>query len=489
MRISQIVMTATSILAMSVSAHAAATQAEADSITQAIQKYLSSEQGVVTIALAGDAYDLTIDLAPLFAKVSEPGYGARISPSHIKLTPLGNGKWQVDQSEPITVLAKAKDLTEVEINVANAMQTGIFDEALSTFSSSKYEFKNLEFKQSITDALNKTRQYSTSTVEAVFGETQASLNATGGVDVTGQYTSTNAVASTRIGPKGAANTEGAISFSYKVDKTTSNSAITNFRTKDFLAIAAWFVAHPSKESITKNQSELRGLLKAAVPFFDTLETAGSSGKMSFTTQLGNLEIGALEFLVGLNGATSDGRLRERFSFTDLKLPTGVLPPWSTPLLPTSSTIDFTLSGFNANDPVLMILENFDFATDPPLKKEIGDQLLKATFPQRTMQMAISPGSIVAPTYKLEYDGNLVVNIGGLPSGNGKIKMEGFEKTLEALQQAAASDPSINQVIGPMMAIRGFSKTEGNALVWEIESTLAGGVLVNGIDITKMSASP
>jgi hypothetical protein len=114
------------------------------------------------------------------------------------------------------------------------------------------------------------------------------------------------------------------------------------------------------------------------------------------------------------------------------------------------------------------------------------QMLDTAFPNGAMLFQLNPGEIKSPTFTLGYEGSFNIVFAGKPNGKVVFKMDGFQKTIESLQKAAASDPSVNQIIGPLMAAQGFSKQKGKALVWAVEITAQGAILVNGIDVSKMA---
>ncbi len=481
MRSSHHFLAVASFIALSGTAYAAS-QDEANQIKAAFEKYLTAEPGVVTVAVVGDAYDLTLDFNPFITKVKQPEFAASISPQTFRIVPQGSGKWQVDQNQPVSVQVKAGSAFSIDYKINGLKFSGIFDEALAGFASNSYEATSLETLQNIVDPTNNTKQITKTSLSGFKGENKSTLSASGGIDFSGAYSTGNAASESTID-----SANGPFKIAYTTNSTTADYSGVNFRNRDFLALIAWFVARPSPEAIKKDQNELRTLVKAALPLFDSIKMTGKVGKVDVTTSVGSGSLSGADFAVDMNGLTKDGKLREAISLNGITLPDGILPPWSKPVLPTDVSIDFAVSGFNAADPIGLIIDNLDLSAQPPLKAGMEMQLLGMALPNGTFQIALNPGSIKSPTYELTYDGSVNVSLGGPPAGKGTLKMKGFDQTLQALQQAAASDPSVNQVIGPMMAARGFSKQEGDLLVWNIETTGQGGVLVNGIDVSKMGA--
>ncbi len=481
MRLRPLLLAAASLFALSNTAFAAS-QDEANQIKASFEKYLTAEPGVVSVAVVGDAYDVTLDFNPFAAKIKEPGFAGKMSKLTYRISPQGGGKWQVDQNQPFEFSLQAGPAFDLSYKIGAAKLSGLWDEALSGFATTTMDFSNFESDQTITDPTNNTKQLTKTKAAGFKGEQASTLNAKGGVDFKGTYSSGSTNSESTID-----TASGPFKFAYTAVSNTSDYSGTNLRQREILALMAWFVARPSPEAIKKDQSELRTLVKSALPMFDNVQASIKAGKVDITTTYGNGSLAGVDLAVDMNGLTTDGKIREAFKISGITLPDGILPPWSKPLLPTDASLDFVVSGFNAADPIGMIIDNMDLNTKPPLKQGMEMQLLGMALPKGTFQVALNPGSIKAATYEIIYDGTLNVSLGGPPSGKGALKMKGFDQTLQALQQAAASDPSINQVIGPMMAAKGFSKQEGDLLVWNLESTAQGGVLVNGIDVTKMGA--
>ncbi len=481
MRAQRHLLAAASFLALAGTSFAAS-QDEANQIKASFEKYLTAEPGVVTVAVVGDAYDVTLDFNPFVAKIKQPNFAGSMAKLTYRISPQGAGKWQVDQNQPLEFSLKAGPAFDLSYKVASAKLSGIWDEAFSGFATTTMDYSNFDSVQTINDPTNKTKQVTKTKAAGFKGDQTSTLNAKGGVDFKGTYSS------------GAANSDstfdtasGPFQLAYTTDASTSEYSGTNLRQREILSLIAWFVARPSPEAIKKDQNELRTLVKSALPLFDNIAASVKAGKVDVSTTYGKGSLSGVDLVVNMNGLTKDGKIREAFNLKGITLPDGILPPWSKPVLPTDVSLDFAVSGFNAADPIGMIVDNMDLNAEPPLKSGLEMQLLAMALPKGTFQVALNPGSIKSSSYEISYDGTLNVSLGGPPSGKGTLKMKGFDQTLQSLQQAAATDPSINQVIGPMMAAKGFSKQEGDLLVWNLESTPQGGVLVNGIDVTKMGA--
>ena len=81
------------VLISSTSSFAAATAEEAQRIQGVFQTYIGAEPGVLTVAPAGDAYDIIIDISPYLKKITLPGFTSKVDAIKIQATPNGDGTW------------------------------------------------------------------------------------------------------------------------------------------------------------------------------------------------------------------------------------------------------------------------------------------------------------------------------------------------------------------------------------------------------------
>ncbi len=479
MRTYPVLFTTVSFLASATAVFAAATQQEADRIKAGFEKVLSATPGLVTVMVAGEGYDVTLDVAPLIAKSSAK---MSVSPMHFKLMPLGNGKWQMDQNEPLSASIKQGDAFDMEYKLGVLQQTGVFDENVGWFVSGGFEVRDYTTTQSILDPATKVPTNSSSTIRLMKGTSTATPGKNGGLDVVGSYETTGFSANMEIPTPGSTSTT---KIDYSGRSPLSKYTATGLRTKELLELIAWFVAHPSEQAVKSGQAEMKTLFKAALPLWESVQSSSEIADIKIKTPYGDAAISAVNFIADVNGLTKDGKFREALEFKGVTIPTAAFPAWTHNLIPKDVSVDFTVTGFDAATVTALALDALDLNNTPPLPEALVPQLLTTALPTGKVNIALNPGSIVAPSYTLSYEGVLNAGPSGIPTGNAKLRMKGFDATLKAMQEAAATDPSVQQAIGPLMVIKGFAKIEGEELVWGIESNGSGGILVNGVDVTKM----
>jgi hypothetical protein len=80
-----------------------------------------------------------------------------------------------------------------------------------------------------------------------------------------------------------------------------------------------------------------------------------------------------------------------------------------------------------------------------------------------------------------------VNFAGLPTGTATIRMKGLDDVLAKVQAAATTDPNAQQAMGGLVAFKGFGKAEADgSMLWAVDMTQPGKVLVNGIDVSAIA---
>lgn len=460
---------------------AAATAEEAQRLTAALQAYLGSDSGVVSVTPSGDTYALKLDAAPLFAKIKEPGFSASLSPFEMTLTDQGGGKWQVDQDQAVTFSLKAGEAVDMSGQIGNLKGSGIFDEAMGGFTSSTSDFSDFSFAQTVVEKGMATKV--AYTMAKIHYET--ALTPSGdGADGTMKATMSG-LTETISAPAAADGSTPPMDFTIAVTDGSQDGTVKGLKPRATLDLMAWAVAHPSGEVIKAAQAELKDKLRAVLPLFANINATSTMNGVTVATMMGQVGIARLDVDVEANGIVDDGRLREKFSVSGLSLPQGLVPPFAADLVPSAFTIDFNLGDFNLAAPAKLVIDNFDLTKEPPLPPGVEQQLLQALLPKGAVTIGLGPSTVIAKLFDLGVEGSMIAGPMGTPSGEATVRLKGLDGVLTALQ---AAPPEMGmQQMGPMvMMAKGMAKTEADGtLTWKIENTQQGGILINGVDVTKM----
>ena len=156
----------------SLPALSAATAEGASQLTSTLQTYLGNDPGVVTVTVDGHSYLARIDFAPHFAKIKDPKVAVSLSPLELKITGQGGGKWQVEQDQALSFAFKVENAIDLKGSANSIKGSGIFDEALSGFSSYSSDMDKFAFQQTVTDGAALTEV--TYTIESTHTESAAS---------------------------------------------------------------------------------------------------------------------------------------------------------------------------------------------------------------------------------------------------------------------------------------------------------------------------
>jgi hypothetical protein len=473
-------------LASSTSAFAAATAEEAARIQATFQSYLGSEPGVVTVTPAGEGYDVALDPAPYFKKVTTPDFKASADPYRFNATPKGNGQWAVTSNGPYKISTSVPNIFSFDFAAANIQWSGTYSDALLAFLDQKVDASGITMSQVNIDPTSKMKTSSVTAVEKMSAVLSSKDAGNGTLDGTSTYEMSGVISSSTMeAPPG--DTSG-IGFAYVANAeragfTTNSKGMT---TKPLLELLAFFVARPSKELLVKDQQQLKDKLTSALPVFATIDGSGSYQNVVIDTGLGKFQLGNLGGSVNMNGVTKTGRFAESIDVNNFKLPEGLpLPPWSKGLVPTSIKLGFDFSGFDLEAPSRKFIAEMDITKTDPVPPGSEAAYLAAFAPTNTIKMTIPPGQISSDLYTLTYEGTSDINLSGAPPAvNMTLTMKGLDQVIAQLQQAAA-DPTAQQGMAMLFAVKGIGKLEGDITKWEITMSQDGKLLINGTDMSAM----
>ena len=470
-----LVSASTSVLA------ATATPEEAQRLTDVFQSYLGKEPGVVTVTLAGDAYDVKIDFAPFIAKVKQPNFSADVTPLVMKLTDQGGGKWLVTQDQPLSLSANAPGQLEMTAKVGSMKSTAVFDQNIPAFISSTTDFADFSVDETVTVPGNAPTHVAYG-IKSMRYETTATASGTDAVDATVHSTSSGFIEKFSL-PASPVSPTG-MDVSVTADTATTDAAIKGLKTKAVYQLIAWFVAHPSEEAIKAGQSELKAILGASLPLFENISSKGTLQNIAVATPVGPAGVASVSFDVDINGIVVDGMLHEGFTVEGLVLPPGLVPPWATDLVPNKLALDFKIADFDLAAPAKILIDNMDLSNKDPIKPELQLKLLAALLPKGAVTLSMGPSKIVGKILDVGFEGAMTAGPVGKPLGEATVKAKGLDQVLDVLK--AAPPEMVGRTIPGLFAAKGMAKTEADgSMSWKIENTLQGDVLVNGINVSKM----
>lgn len=452
----------------------------AAALTTVMQTYLGAAPGVVTVAPEGDVYGVKIDFTPLLAKIPAAEIDASATPYEFKLEDQGDGTWKMTQDQAFDFSFKVPNEVDFSLNVANYKGEGVFDEGLQTFTSGSGTATDVSIKQMITAPEAGGNTDVSYHIDSVDLASTGAEGASDGVDSTSKITAKNISETFNLPPMGEGAPSMAITF--KAETYSADTTLTSFRPDAFYKLVAFMVANPDAAAVSAKQDDLKAIIKDGVPFFDNLKSVGTMQNLSVETPMGMFGATAAGVEVEANGVVEDGKLREALSFDGLTIPAGIAPDWSADLIPTKLSLDFALTRFNLAAPMDMILTAMDLTKNPPMDESKSAELLAALLPDGAFDVTIAPGGVTAAAYGLTYEGNMSISpAGGMPVGKAKLTLSGIDKIQAALDKAP--DDQKGQILPMLGMAQGMGQPGDNGeLVWNLEATAEGAMMVNGMNM-------
>jgi hypothetical protein len=474
-----IVSTAVLLFASTVS-HAFASDEEAVRLQKLFSSYLTDTKGVVEVKTDGDGYTVQLDFNPLAA---QSGGTVKISPVEFKMASQGDGKWQVVQDQALTLTMDLKEQGAVDEKIGSLKLSGIFDETLNNFSKLTGEATDISVNQKMTDPNSGAIDIS-ATVKSIQVDQTGTPSANGGVDVVSKYTIGNLVENINT----AGKPESGVPPMNLVVNSASGTYDLNakgLKSKPFLDVLAFLIAHQTKDLIAKDQAILKTALKDGVPIWENMLVNAKFNTVTIASQFGQFGIDSVEIVGDVNGITKDGKLREKLALSGLSLPAALVPPWASKLVPKNVSFDFTVSGFDLAAPAQMILDQLDLVKEPPLPDGFEKVLMPVFMPKGTVDVTLNPTSIDNDIYSVKMEGSLAAGPAALPTGKAKISAKGIDEIMKIIQEAPP-EAGLQQGAALVVVAKGMAKAEADgSLTWNVESSPDGKVLVNGIDPTKL----
>jgi hypothetical protein len=451
-----------------------ATPDGADALIALFQTYLGSTAGVVSVVPLGETYGVKLDFTPLVAKL--PDVTASLSPLEFTLTDNGDGTWAMAQDQILQLDLKVPGQLDLSLHVGNIASDGVFDAALQTFTTNSASFSDLSLTETMVDpTLGDTRV----TYQIARGQYESTgvAGGEGGVDLTTTYAMSGLSESFTL--PAFAEGEAATEITLHAESYTAEGHMQGLRPEALTKLLAFFVANPSEAAVIAQQAGLKSILTEGLPLFDTIESIGTITAISADTPLGTITLDEMGVDVAANGLTENGMVSEGFRLKGLALPDGLVPDWAVGLVPTEASIGFTVADFNLAGPVAILLASVDLGAEIP--PETQAVLLDALLPEGAVTFTLSPGGVTAPLYALSYEGVLSYAPEAMPQGSATFTATGIPAVLTALESAP---PEVAMQIAPMLAMaQGLAEPgENDGLVWNIEMTPEGTVLINGTDL-------
>lgn len=473
-----------SLLALGSAVYAApATQSGADRITAAFQTYLGDAQGVVTVTPQGETYAMRVDPAPLVKKISGE---AQIVASVLNytLTDLGNGTWGVTEDQPLSIRIDIPGNMSMIYDAERMVSEGTFDEKLKGFSSQKATLTNLGTHNITFGPEGELVSTSSQVTQEMHVSSTGVAASNGGVDLFADYDATGYTQKVTLLQKSAENPE-AEAQPLVVDMAAASYdgdlAMNGVKIHDILAAIAWGMARPAGDLTKDQEAEIRSMVALAMPGVTTMKATLSAKDVSLAGPFGTLTATDFGMVMDANGFVSDGRVHQAITLQGLSVPAELVPSWAANLLPTEVSFGVTATGFDLDAPVRAVLASETAVIETPEFKQRMGQLF---MPSGTVHLTFDGAKLSNSLYDVAIDGQMDVGPGLDPVGTAVVSASGLDKVQGELSKAP---PEVaGQMAMPLAMAMGMARNEGGRLVWQIDASNPGALLINGINLMGMA---
>jgi hypothetical protein len=476
---------AITLLCLTSAAWSQSTQPEADKIKAALETYMSNTPGVVSVMPKGAAYELKLDFNPFLKKV--PELSSEISQFIYALSPLAEGKWDIAGDGPFSLKLKTAAGETHSYTADRIIDKTIFDSVNKVTLNSDIQITNFATENDQADPTTGISSKTSMKMASITGTTKGTVIAPGVADVSQQFSATGI--SQDISTSGMA-AAGVPSFQLVItsDKETYTSDLKSARTAGILSLVAWAVAHPEKQLVIRDQQAMKDAIRAALPLWDQFKSDVSFDGLKVASSIGLFNLQKLGMLSNFSGLNKTANFQFATTLQGLTIPKGLLPTWADELAPKDMKMDVAVSGWDAETGIAHVLDKFDLQKDPPLSDEEW-KVAVSKFTPEPIKITINPSQFGNSISTISYSGEFKY-VAEKFSGEVTITQSGFDAVFEKVQAATATDPSATQIAQGLIGAKGLGKPDGKGgYTWVISVSEDGKALVNGIDVTKLSATP
>jgi len=425
------------------------------------------DEGILKVSAAGDAYKITFDLKAIavgLPKQDLPKFD--FPPIALLVIPRGDGGWDVSSDFSTSGSIKVDDPNgqrSAQIAINGGRFTGVYDPELAAFTDGVSSIAGIAMTSRM------PRQQTELTAGSSFSKFSASKSSNGGVDLGLTQAMANFVEAIKIDGR----TVGGVKASDLVVDVGAKAV----RTKPFLDLLAFAVAHDEVQLKAADQAELKALLLAVLPLWDRIDGTYAFKNVAFDTYAGNWGAAELSVAFGADGVAQNGKLDYAIKASSMTFPE-VLPSWIAALLPTD--LDLRFGGFNIDldSMARKAIAAFDLNKNPQLPAGFRDQV-NADFMANKPKFIVGHSVFKNAGTEVALEGEMTFP-GYKPDANLTFDVAGYDKIIESFQVAARSDSEAARYFPFVLAAQGFAKKlPDGRLEWIINAKADGSLVVNG----------
>ncbi len=458
-----------------------ATSEGAKALAQSLAPYFGQsafDRGLITVAPKGEAYELSFDLQGIVDGfgLPLPKDAVRIGRYSLLVAPFPDGTWKVMTSDnfpkiDIKVPTPQGDMA-FSLSASGNVFEGVYDPKFAAFLSLTQKIPAFDVKARAPN----------SDVAATATDVEAQLQGKGLADgsVSGKFQETfrHVVETVKMTPAAKPNEppSSPLTVSYDIGPITYDGAFENLRTKEFRDLFAFLIAHHDQELVAL-QDELKDKILATFPLWKNIDATVKVENLALDTALGRFGAKSIVQSLQQTGLVAQAAMELGVSMDGLSVPSGLVPAWATPLVPTALDVDVKFQMNDLDKIAHAAVANIELR--PNQSPDVSKLAIIAAMAMGSEpKLTLAPGHLSSPSLDLYFHGEMALV--PKPTGTLTLEAEGLDKALSRLQEAAKSNPGLQQAVLGLTVAKGLAKPGANGRsFWVVDYGADGAVSVNG----------
>ena len=268
-----------------------------------------------------------------------------------------------------------------------------------------------------------------------------------------------------------------VTVSYDIGPITHEGSFENLRTKELRDLFAFLVAHQGEQELVAHQDELKDKIQATFPLWKNIDATVKAEDIALNTALGRFGAKSVVQSVHQTGLVAQAAMELGISMDGLSVPSGLVPAWATPLVPTALDVDVKFQMNDLDKIAHAAVANIELRPNqsPDVSKLA---IIQAMAMGSEPKITLAPGHLSSPSLDLYFHGEMALV--PKPMGTLTLEAEGLDKALSRLQEAAKSNPDLQQAVLALTVAKGLAKPGANGRsLWVIGYGEDGALSVNG----------
>jgi len=470
------------IVGLSGSSYAAEVNEQgAKDLRNTLTRFLSQDiidSGFLTVKPTSGRYEVTYDLTKFLDRISTSNFVVEgLKPLSMFAEPTAKGLWNIDGDNAFDISAHSKSgegpATDMRYAMGSLVYSGVFDPAIGYMRSLDVTARDFKLSSATGDerieAGASGMAYKLSSVDTAKPGTIDILSS-GSMPDFHEKISSAAPGSAEI----------------KADNVTFDAKATGVPIRELHALLNFVLDHAKAKKLSKRGSDrFEKLVRDALPLFVSLDETAAANNVSVVTDVGRLALSKLTYSFKMNGLTEASSIGFGLRAEDMKLETSAVPAVYQALVPDAAVVEVGIPDMNFAAAAHILLDT-DFSTGEGLSTEKSQKIQQAVFPNDRLTIDFPEISARSSVYDIEVSGKMTSNL--LQTKEYGLQMSvlarDYDKTIAYVQNAAKTDPELNQVSFVMMMAKGFAKADPDGRQrWDVSVSEDGTFTVNGQVVT------